>query len=82
MSWSITPAIKAASLDTAVDRISAANLPRGITDYILAGLEGLKAKHGDAVLVDIKGQGHLCDEANKDSDGVTSATLEVKQHVE
>jgi hypothetical protein len=59
MSWSIT--VPKASSATAVnDALKAdANIPAGIKGYISQGIDGMVAKHGSDVLLDVTGYGHL-----------------------
>jgi hypothetical protein len=77
MSWSIHPEVKGVRVPDAKGMVDGmTNVPQTIKDYIMAGLDGLGAIHGEDVLVTVTGHGHLC--TGKDYE-VTSATIEVKK---
>lgn len=77
MSWTIHPEIvrlPASAARVVVNQMQ--YVPQQIKDYILLGIDGLVAIHGEEVLVTVKGYGHLC--TGKDYD-VTSATVSVEK---
>lgn len=78
MSWNLGyPEIKNFTVDEVYDVIGKNSAPQPIKDYVLMGVAGLRARHGEDVKVTISGHGHLCD--GPGSYEVTTATIEVKK---
>ena len=76
MSWSFSVPKNTPAPQAKEQVASAGGVPQGIRDYVTAGIDGLIAKHGDDVKVDVTGYGHLF--TNDGSVEETTASIDVR----
>lgn len=74
MSWSVS--ITNQTPAKAIELLNGQTMPDSIKAYFKAGIDALETRHGEDVLIDATGYGHLCDSPT--SYDVTSASITVK----